>query len=74
MRKTGLDLLAADLGTTPDRLVLYLLAFFAFVVIWVVYACVKLSDNIPHEEGWPDDPRPPRPGPAVPRQKDRRAA
>lgn len=48
----GIDLLAADLGTTPERLALYVAALGLGALVAVVGACWKLS-QAPDPEGVP---------------------
>lgn len=57
MRQTGIDLLAADLGTTPEGLAMYIALGGLALIAVVVLACWKLS-RAPAPEGFPSDPRP----------------
>lgn len=63
MRQTGIELLAADLGTTPAGLAIAI-GVIGAVIIAVVFACWKLS-VVPEElrpQPGPCPPMRPRPG------------
>lgn len=57
MRQTGIELLAADLGTTPGGLAMCIAVGAVALIVVVVFACWKLS-HTPAAEGVPSDPRP----------------
>ncbi len=64
MGQTGIELLAADLGTTPGGLLTYIAIGACALIVVVVWACWKLSST-PATEGFPSGPTPhaPRPTP-----------
>lgn len=67
MRPTGIELLAADLGTTPAWLAIYIAAAGLVVAATVVWACWKLSST-PSTESFAPGPKPQAPSPK-PRRK-----